>query len=126
MFLREGLKGGRKRIEKIKERQEGMEMKGRKKENKKLTLFLNFGVRKYSSKRIGKCEEEKVRKKKFIILIYSIYYRYKIISIKMPSNLSNSNRRATSKEHCGWSTGLDTRSLTVGNQLCNETEIPSE
>lgn len=44
----------------------------------------------------------------------------------MPSNLSNSNQRVTSKEHCGWSTGLDTRSLIVGNQQCNETEIPSE
>lgn len=126
MFLREGLKGGRKRIEKIKERQEGMEMKGSREENKKLTLLLNLGVRKYSSKRIEKSKEEKVRKKKFIILIYCIYYKYKIISIKMPSNLSNSNRRATSKEHCGWSTELDTRSLIVGNQQYNETEIPSE
>lgn len=60
MFLREGLEGGRKRIEKIKERQEGMEMKGRKKENKKLTLLLNLGVRKYSSKRIEKSKEEKI------------------------------------------------------------------
>lgn len=69
MFLMEGLKGGRKRIEKIKERQEGMEMKGRREENKKLTLLLNLGVRKYSSKRREKRKEEKVRKKKIIILI---------------------------------------------------------
>lgn len=42
MFLREELKWGRKRIEKIKERQERMEMKGSREENKNIKLTLEF------------------------------------------------------------------------------------
>lgn len=84
---------------------------------------MNLGIRKYSSNRI-----EKVKKKeeKSIIIIYIVYYKYKIISIEIPLNISNSNGRVRSKKHCGWSIGLDTRSLIMGNQQCTETDMPSE